>query len=516
MHTSIMMNTPCEIINLTPVNPLISKCQIKVCYVGDEPNRNRSILTKEVARELANSLPGSPIVGKFNHAIGDFEEHNRTIQIVDGKFLLKGDTMPYGFVDLGAKAWFQKFLDDGVEHEYLMTEGYVWTGRYPEVQRVITKGNGQSMELDENIIDAYWTKDDNGKPQFFIINEAIISALCILGEDVEPCFEGASITKVQFSFEDGFKEQLFSMMNTMKEILEKGGESVVTNYAVEIGDALWSTVYDFLVEHYPDDNDKYMSKYRLDGIYEENGQKFLILLDRNNGATYFRLDFELSEENGFVPAEELVAVEKVFEPVFAPEAVAAYEANYSAAKAEAEVDEPAVDPEPEPEPEADPEPTEPESDPVAEPQIEDPAPAAYILEEIPEYVELQTSYTELQTSYSVLNEEITRLNDELTTLREFRANIERQNKEAMINSFYMLSDADKADVIEHINDYSIEDIEAKLSIICVRNRVNFNLDDDNGTDGSAPITYNLNSDAMEDDAVPAWIKAVKSVAKNMK
>jgi len=50
------------------------------------------------------------------------------------------------------------------------------------------------MELDTNTLDAYWTKDNNGKPQFFIINEAIMSKLCILGEDCEPCFEGASIT----------------------------------------------------------------------------------------------------------------------------------------------------------------------------------------------------------------------------------------------------------------------------------------------------------------------------------
>ena len=56
-HTSVKLNTPCEFINITPMNPLISKCQIKVCYVGDEPNRNKSIITKDVAREMANSLP---------------------------------------------------------------------------------------------------------------------------------------------------------------------------------------------------------------------------------------------------------------------------------------------------------------------------------------------------------------------------------------------------------------------------------------------------------------------------
>jgi hypothetical protein len=105
-HISIKLDTPCELINLTPLNPLISKCQIKVCYVGDAPNRNRSVITKDVAREMANSLPGSPIVGYYNEEKGDFEEHNRVIDISNGKFEIKDTTRPYGFVDLNAKCWF--------------------------------------------------------------------------------------------------------------------------------------------------------------------------------------------------------------------------------------------------------------------------------------------------------------------------------------------------------------------------------------------------------------------------
>ena len=144
------MDTPIEFINITPINPLISKCQIKVCYVGEEPNRNGSIITKEVARGMANSLPGSPIVGFFNEDKQDFEEHNRVIDISNGEFKIKDTTRPYGFVDLNAKVWFQKFLDDGQnEHEYMMTEGWLWTGQYPECKRILDKGNNQYMELDE-------------------------------------------------------------------------------------------------------------------------------------------------------------------------------------------------------------------------------------------------------------------------------------------------------------------------------------------------------------------------------
>ena len=65
-HTSVQLPTPCEFIETTSINPLISKCQIKVCYVSDEPNRNNSVITKEVATEMGKSLPGSPIVGYYN------------------------------------------------------------------------------------------------------------------------------------------------------------------------------------------------------------------------------------------------------------------------------------------------------------------------------------------------------------------------------------------------------------------------------------------------------------------
>lgn len=50
MHTSVKLDSPVEFVNLTPLNPLISKCEIKVCYVGETPNRNGSVITKEVAK----------------------------------------------------------------------------------------------------------------------------------------------------------------------------------------------------------------------------------------------------------------------------------------------------------------------------------------------------------------------------------------------------------------------------------------------------------------------------------
>ena len=534
-HTSVKLNTPCEFINITPMNPLISKCQIKVCYVGDEPNRNKSIITKDVAREMANSLPGSPIVGFFNETSGDFEEHNRSIDIANGTVTFRDTTRPYGFVDLNAKVWFQKFLDDGQnEHEYLMTEGYIWTGQYPEAKRIIDKGNNQSMELDEKTLDAFWTKDGNGKPQFFIINEAIVSKLCVLGEECEPCFEGSQIA-VNFSLASDFKEQLFTMVNEVKDLLKEGGAKVFTRYAVEIGDALWSALYSYIESTYPDGQNCYCSIYRVEGIFEEGGQKFAVLQNRTS-MKYYRLNFSIGESEGFVPSDTLIEVTKSYtpaeEPQFALKDVEEFEAQYAAKKKAEEdksgksekdnSDDNTEDPKNE-----DPENEDPEDDDEKKKKKgkEDFACGGkkkkYSLDEIPEYTELQTQFSDLQTKFSELEtkynalvSENESLKNDNATLVEFKNQSERKEKEEMINSFYMLSDEDKKDVIENIDTYSLNDIEAKLSIICVRNKVSFDLDENN-KNHQDPTTYNLNGDNNDDDAdTPAWIKAVLETAKN--
>ena len=512
MHTSIKLDTPIEFINITPLNPLISKCQIKVCYVGDEPNRNRSVITKEVAKQMANSLPGCPIVGFYNEEKGDFEEHNRIIDISNGKFEIKDTTRPYGFVDLNAKVWFQKYLDDGMkEHEYMMTEGWLWTGQYPECQRILTNGNNQSMELDEDTIDAHWSKDDNGDPKFFIINEAIISKLCTLGEANEPCFEGANIAAptIQFAFEDGFKEQLFSMMNELKDLLNKEEKKVFTRYAVEIGDALWTALYSHVE-----------GIYGIESVCEDGEQKFAVLTADDK---YYRLDFSINEENVVEFAAEvsdLEGYEPAEESQFDPAAVAEYKAKKDEEKNPPKKDDEGSEGGEE---EKCPKCGKPKSECECEGEDDDDEDddkkkkgkkEKYNLDEIQEYVELSEKYSALETDYSNAQQRIEDLESQIATLTEFKNKVDRAEKQKMIDSFSVLSDEEKKDVIENIDTYSLDDIEAKLSIICVRNKVSFNLDDDKNK-GNDPTTFSLNGGMNGDESVPAWIKAIRSVASEM-
>ena len=236
MHKSIATIDSPEFINLQPleINPLMSSCEIKVLYVGE--NRNHSFITKEVATEMAKTLRGAPIVGYYKEQKEDFADHGEKVIIDDEGLKFECLTKPYGFVSPDAKVWFQSFEDTddfgNVEtREYLMTTGYLWTGQYKECESVVTNGKNQSMELDSETLDGHWSTNSKTNMDFFIINDAIFSKLCILGDDVEPCFEGARITapEVSTSFtkvDDNFKKTLYTMMQDLKFALE-GGQKMV-------------------------------------------------------------------------------------------------------------------------------------------------------------------------------------------------------------------------------------------------------------------------------------------------
>ena len=454
MHVSIPVENTVEFINLTQISPLISKCQIKVLYVGE--NRNKTVISKDVAIEMGKKLPGSPIVGYYNPDNKDFEQHNREIEIKDGKFAIIDTTRPYGFVDLNAKVWFQKFLDDGeIEREYLVTEGYIWTGVYPESQRITEQGNNQSMELQKDSVKGNWTGNVNSNDRFFIINEAIIEKLCILGENFEPCFEGSQI-KSEFSLEEAFvdfKNTMFSMINELKNALNEGGSDA--------------------------------------SMVTEN------------------LNPEVLEETHDVTEEvieDTPAVEEVVE-----DTPAAEEFKKKDDEDKEDEKENSEDNSDEDQPDENEDKTE-GNDSAEEDEDEDKKKKKYNLEEVVEYTELVSKFEELSQSYASLEQKNTELLAELEPLKTFKLEKEREAKQAMIDSFYMLSEEDKSDVVNNIDTYSLDDIEAKLAVICVRNKVSFNLSEE--TDSEPEMTFNLNAAAEDLSDTPAWVKAVKKVASN--
>lgn len=457
MHQSIATIDSPEFINLQPldINPLMSKCEIKVLYLGE--NRNHSYITKEVASDMAKTLRGAPIVGYYKEEKEDFGDHGERVIFDDEGVKFECLTKPYGFVAPDSQVWFQKFEDtddfgNTTTREYLMATGYLWTEQYEECKSVLEQGKNQSMELDENSLDGHWSTDSKTGMEFFIINDAIFSKLCILGDDVEPCFEGARVTapEVSTSFskvDDTFKKTLYTMMQELKFALE-GGQSNMDldnkeNEVVETVDTVEVT---------------------------ENTEE--VVVTENDDKT-----------------EQTISTEN-------QESIEAQSNESSFAKNEEEDDKEDSSEEDSKEEKSEQDDKEDETDEDKE------AKTKHSLE-----VELE----ELQSKYSKLEEDY-------NALVEFKNQIENEKKDTLINSFYMLTDEDKADVIANKANYSLDDIEAKLSVICVRKKVNFDLDEDASKDENKDVdtsvmTYTLGE---EETSTPAWISALKKTQNDRK
>ena len=401
-----------EYIQNTEVSPYVSKGMCKVCYVGQEANRNGTVITKEVATEMGRKLPGSPVVGYFDKETEDFRGHERDIVVEDGDWDLVDITKPYGFVPTNANVWFQKFVDDGIEHEYLVTEVYIWTGVYPESQRVIESGNNQSMELGKT--EGFWTNDSNTSRRVFILNEALIKKLCILGEQVEPCFEGAQIGKT-FSLEDDkefqtFKTKVYSFMQQLQDILDKGGSQAPME----------------------------MEDKKLNPEFAENKPE--------EEQTVPPAPQEEEKEEEFVEKKRQCSLEE-------------FEALQQ------------------------------------------------------KYDTLEQEYSNLMQEKNTLESAKIALEEEIETLKEFKLIAQRKEKQQMIDSFYMLSDNDKKEVTDNIDNYTVDEIEAKLAVFCLRNHINFgNEQQQEEQKPEDKLTTMFSLDNGNQDSAPDWIKAVRNTA----
>lgn len=116
--------------------------------------------------------------------------------------------------------------------------------------------------------------------------------------------------------------------------------------------------------------------------------------------------------------------------------------------------------------------------------------------------------------FEVLQAEIDSLRAENEELRNFKLAVENRQKDALIASYHMLSDEDKAEVIAHKSEFSLDEIKAKLAVIYVEKNVNFDMIDgqEEVEDDPAPtMTFSLDEEASE--GVPAFIEALRHTSK---
>ena len=219
--------------NLEKLSPVLSKARCRIFYKYE--NRNGTYITDEFAEKLINSLPYTPVKGIYDEFNEDYTDHGEKRNL--GRI--------YGIVPENPNFSWENHLDeDGVERQYACTDVYIFSALYEEAGQIV--GKSQSMELYQPSIKGDWTII-NGKKLFKFENGCFLG-LQVLGDEVEPCFEGASFFSLY--------NELKNMVQQLKKYslnFNKGGMSEVAKLNFKLSDsqkhdAIWALLNDKYTE----------------------------------------------------------------------------------------------------------------------------------------------------------------------------------------------------------------------------------------------------------------------------
>lgn len=189
------------------VSDTITRKRVAIFYKGE--NRNGAYISDEFAEKLIKTLPYAPIKGIYDADSEDFKDHGT--QRTQGRV--------YGVVPENPNfAWENHEDEDGVEREYACADVYLFTALYKEAGDIA--GKGQSMELYGPSIKGSWVTID-GK-SLYKYTDACFLGLQVLGDNVIPCFEGASFFSLQ-------EQQIYSLFTALLEKIESIGGKKVEN-----------------------------------------------------------------------------------------------------------------------------------------------------------------------------------------------------------------------------------------------------------------------------------------------
>ena len=162
-------------------NSGFTACRARVFYTG--LNRNGSYMDENFAKILIESASGCPVVGLWDTERQDFTDHSAS----DRK-------RAYGFIPENPNfAWESNYDYDGVERQYASFDIVLWTKAFAEANEIIT--HPLSMELNPDTVNGEF-KVINGEYCFYFTSAEMLG-VCVLGYNVEPCFEGARFINVE-------------------------------------------------------------------------------------------------------------------------------------------------------------------------------------------------------------------------------------------------------------------------------------------------------------------------------
>lgn len=267
------------------INEQFALVDIMLCYEGK--NRNHTIISKESIENALYSLYGCPIIGERvikDNGEEDFGTHGGKIVVDSNGVRFEQTTKAFGFITKEAvdnAKWVTVTEKDGhTNHNYLQLKGcFIWNQRFEEVSELLDNDYPQSMEISVK------TSEYNSE-NYLVIKDFVFTAACILGSDVEPCFESASIGR---HYEiDSVKQDLDIMMSEYDTYQKnnnpiKKEENTTMDYA-KIVEKLSAFTYENVLG-------ETVSKYSLIDVMENS----IGVVDREDNKVY---SFDCVESDG--------------------------------------------------------------------------------------------------------------------------------------------------------------------------------------------------------------------------
>lgn len=266
---------------LQPFTQTMSKARLRLFYKG--VNRNGSYIDDQFAEKLLSTLSYAPIKGIYDEQNGDYLDHGKSND--EGRI--------YGVVPEQPNVSWESFLDeDGVERTYATCDVLLYTAMYKEANEIV--GKSQSMELFRPSIKGEWVIVEGKK--VFHFTDAVFFGLQVLGDNVEPCFEGAA-------FFTAYKNllQMFEEIKDKTLKYSNGGKLNMLNFKVSDSqkfDAIWT----LLNTEYNEENG-WLITYGIQAIYDDYALVFNYVENR-----YERVKYTKDDENNMVSLGEVTPV----------------------------------------------------------------------------------------------------------------------------------------------------------------------------------------------------------------
>ena len=424
--------------NITDYNEVLSKARCRIFYTG--ANRNGTYITKEFAERLVTTLPYVPVKGIYDTMKDDFTDHGR--ERYEGRI--------YGIVPENPNFAWEEHLDiDGVERTYACADIFLFTGLYKQEAFDII-GKSQSMELYVDSIEGEWQFIEGKK--YFVFTEGRFLGLQALGEDYEPCFEGASF----YTLIDSVKTLMDDLEGT--DIFQKqnlGGEKHM-NFKLS-DNQKYNMLWTLLNPRFNEENE-YIMDYALCDVYDEYAVVF-----KFESGSYERAYYTKNDETDSLSIDKLETcyiVDVNEEEKHALDILHAMNNNTYE-----KLDEVVTGLQ-----------TEVEN---FNSKIEENNSTIATLQQDKE--KLEGELEEANSNYTTALETIETLTSEKDSLNEFKLAAELKEKESVIDKYVTLLDEEQLkNFRDNIDSFTKEQLDKELAFVLVQTKSTIFTNDDNG------------------------------------